>query len=205
MKKLFGSLLAMTLIVSASQAQDRKDADHSRKGHHKEMLSKELNLAEDQKKQLKEINADYKKQMAELKKNEDITVKELKSRKEVIRKDHQQKMQALLTPEQKSKLETMKQDRMADAKQMHERSMEKMKTELNLSDEQVAKLKASHESFASKAKDIRSNQSLTSDQKKEQFKALAEQQKEETKSILSKEQLEKMQDLHKNRRTQSVK
>ena len=149
--------------------------------------------------------ADFQKQMADLKKNDNITVKEFNSRKEAIRKDHQQKMQSLLTAEQKSKLDKMKQDRMAKSKEMHARSMDKMKTQLNLSDDQVIKLKASHESFASKAKDIRSNQSLTQDQKKEQFKALAEQQKEETKSILTKEQLDKLQDMHKNRRTQSVK
>jgi len=80
-----------------------------------------------------------------------------------------------------------------------------MKTKLNLSDDQVTKLKASHESFASKAKDIRGNQSLTSDQKKEQFKALAKQQREEAKSILTKEQLEKMQSMHKDRGNKAVK
>ena len=205
MKKLFGTVLALTLIVSASQAQDKKDFKHGHRGHNKEMLSKELNFSEDQKKQLKEINADFQKQMADLKKNDNITVKEFNSRKEAIRKDHKQKMQSLLTAEQKSKLDKMKQDRMAKSKEMHARNIDKMKTQLNLSDDQVSKLKASHESFASKAKDIRSNQSLTQDQKKEQFKALAEQQKEETKSILTKEQLDKLQDMHKNRRTQSVK
>jgi Spy/CpxP family protein refolding chaperone len=80
-----------------------------------------------------------------------------------------------------------------------------MKTQLNLTDDQVTKLKASHDGFEVKAKEIRSNSSLSSDQKKEQFKELAKQQREETKSILTKEQLQKMQDLHKDRSSSSVK
>ena len=205
MKKLVGSLLALTLIASASQAQERNEHKHHVNHHHKEMLSKELNFSDDQKKQLKDINAEFKKQMVELKKNDNITVKEYKSRKESIRKDQHQKMQSLLTTEQKTKLEQMKQERITKAKERDKRGLENMKAKLNLSDEQVNKLNASHESFAAKAKEIRSNQSLSSDQKKERFKALEEQRKEEAKSILTSEQLEKMQQLHKDRRNNTVK
>ena len=64
MKKLIGSLLALTLIVSASQAQEQKMEGHHGRHHHKEMFAKQLNLTQDQKNQLKTINADEKKQMA---------------------------------------------------------------------------------------------------------------------------------------------
>ena len=195
----------MTLFVSASQAQDRHEHKHHGRFHQKEKLTKELNFSEDKKKQLKEINADVKKQMADLEKNDNITVKEYKTRKEAIRKDQQQKFQNLLTPEQKSKLDKMKEERITKAKERSARGLERMKTKLNLSDEQVSKLKASHDTFASKAKDIRSNQSLTMDQKKDQFKALAEQQKEDTKSILTPEQLEKMKQMHQEHSNKSVK
>jgi Spy/CpxP family protein refolding chaperone len=205
MKKLIGSIFALTLFVSASQAQDRNEHRHQGRFHQKEMLTKDLNFSEDQKKQLKEINADVKKQMADLEKNDNITVKEYRTRKEAIKKDQQQKFQALLTPEQKSKLNKMKEERIAKAKERNARGLERMKTNLNLSDEQFSKLKASHDAFASKAKDIRSNESLTMDQKKDQFKALAEQQKEETKSILTPEQLEKMKQMHKEHSNKSVK
>ena len=205
MKKLIGSLLALTLIVSASQAQEQKMEGHHGRHHHKEMFAKQLNLTQDQKDQLKNINADAKKQMAELKKNDNITVKEFNSRKEDIRKQQHEKMLALLTPDQKSQLDKMKQDRMAKGKERRQHGLENMKTQLNLTDDQVTRLKASHEAFAAKAKDIRSNTSLSEDQKKEQFKELAKQQKEETKSILTKEQLQKMQELHKDRSSSSVK
>ena len=205
MKKLIGSLLALTLIVSASQAQDRKGKRHGGKHHHKEMLSQQLNFSEEQKKQLKDINAEFKTQMQELKKNDNITVKEFKSRKETIRKAQHDKMQALLTTEQKSKLEQMKQERITKGKERNARGFENMKSKLNLTDEQVSKLKASHESFDAKAKEIRSNQSLTQDQKKEQFKSLAEKRKEEAKSIMTKEQVEKMEQMRKERSNKSVK
>ncbi len=205
MKKLLGSLLALTLIVSASQAQDGKEKKHGGKHHHKEMLSKQLNFSEEQKKQLKGINAEFKKEMQELKKNDNITVKEFKTRKERIRKDQKDKTLALLTAEQKTKLETMKQDRITKGKERSAKGFENMKSKLNLTDEQVSKLKVSHESFAAKAKEIRGNQSLTEVQKKEQFKALAEQRKEDAKSILTKEQLDKMQQMHKEHNNKSVK
>ena len=205
MKKLIGSLLALTLIVSASQAQDGKEKKHGGKHHSKEMLSQQLNFSETQKKQLNDINAEFRKQMQELKKNDNITVKEFKSRKETIRKEQHQKVQSLLTPDQKAKLEQMKKDRITKGKERSAKGFENMKSKLNLSDEQVNKLKASHESFAAKAKEIRSNKSLTEDQKKEQFKALGEQRKEDAKSILTKDQLDKMQQMHKERGNKSVK
>ena len=206
MKKLIGSLLALTLIVSATQAQETHDATkHHGRHHHKEMLSKKLNLTQAQKTQLKSINADAKKQMAELKKNDNITVKDYKSREQAIRKEQHEKMMALLTPDQKTQLDKMKQDRMAKGKERHQRGLEKMKTQLNLTDDQVTRLKASHDGFEAKASEIKSNSSLSADQKKEQFKELAKQQREETKSILTKEQLQKMQELHKDRSSSSVK
>jgi Spy/CpxP family protein refolding chaperone len=205
MKKLIGSLLALTLIVSAAQAQEQKMEGRHGRHHQKEMFAKQLNLTEDQKKQLKDIRADAKKQMADLKKNDNITVKEFNSRKDAIGKQQHEKMLALLTPDQKAQMEKMKQDRIAKGKERSQRGIEKMKTQLNLTDDQVGKLKASHEAFAAKAKDIRNNSTLTQDQKKEQFKDLAKQQREETKSILTKEQIQKMQELHKDHSSSSVK
>ena len=205
MKKVLGSLLALTLIVSAAQAQDQTETHRHGKHHGKEMLAKELNLTADQKKQLKDINADTHKQMAELKKNDNITVKDFNSRKEAIKKTQHEKMLALLTPDQKAQMEKMKQDRMAKGKERGEHGLQNMKTQLNLTDEQVSKLEASRESFHAKAKDIRSNTSLTEDQKKSQIKELAKQQREDTMSILTKEQLQKMQELHKDRSSSSVK
>jgi Spy/CpxP family protein refolding chaperone len=205
MKKLIGSLLALTLIVSAAQAQEQSEMHRHGRHHGKEMFAKELNLTADQKKQLKDINADTHKQMAELKKNDNITVKDYNSRKEAIMKSQHEKMMALLTPDQKAQMEKMKQDRIAKGKERHERGLQNMKTQLNLTDDQVSKLKASHDSFAAKSKDIRSNTSLTEDEKKTQIRELAKQEREETKSILTKEQLQKMQELHKDRSSSSVK
>src|SRR5205085_12591028 len=96
MKKLLGSLLALTLIVSAAQAHDQTETHRHGKHHGKEMLAKELNLTADQKKQLEDINADTHKQMAELKKNDNITVKDFNSRKEAIMKTQHEKMLAMM-------------------------------------------------------------------------------------------------------------
>ena len=110
MKKLLTGIFALTMIISAAQAQDRKDTKHHHRRHYG-MLSKKLNFSEDQKKQLKDINADFKQQMSELKKNDNITVKEFRSRMEEIRSLHHQKLTGVLTTDQKNQLEKMKEDR----------------------------------------------------------------------------------------------
>ena len=202
MKKLVGSLLALTLMVGAAQAQDGK----SQKAHgkHRGTLAQQLNLSEDQKKQLKEINADFRKQLQDLKKNENITVKELNSKKEEIRKDHIAKMQSILTPEQKAQMNKLRQDGKTRGLQKGNRGVENMRSQLNLSDDQLTKLKEARESFTAKAKEIRNNSSLTEEQKKSAFQSLAREQKEKTNSILTKEQVQKLEELRKERKERSI-
>ena len=58
--------------------------------------------------------------------------------------------------------------------------------------------------MSEKVKNIRSNESLTENQKKEQMKELRNEQKSEMKSILTAEQLKKMDEMKSNR-TKKVK
>ena len=81
----------------------------------------------------------------ELNKNENITVKESRDKKEALRKEQKEKMLAILTPEQKTKLEQLKKDREVKREAMTSKRLDKMKTKLNLSDDQMAKIKAGSE------------------------------------------------------------
>jgi len=160
------------------------------------MLAKKLNFSDQQKQQLKDINKQYHQQLADLNKNLDITVREQRAKMAAIHKDHQQQIQNLFTPEQKAQLQKMKDERQEMAKVNAKARAEKMKIKLGLSDDQAQKLKDLRTATFTKIKDIRSNESLSADQKREKMKAIVEDQKQQLKSVLTPDQLKQLDDMH---------
>lgn len=198
MKKIMLSVLVATFIVSASQAQEiperKAPKQEMKRKHHRGDELKSLNLSEDQKAKFKALREENRKQREELKKNDNITVKEWKTKMEAQRKEQRAKFQSILTEEQKTQLEKSRQEKKARFKERSKTRMEKMKTELGLSEEQSAKLKANREAMSEKIKSIREDKSLNDESKKEQTKELMKKQKEEMKSILTEEQLKKLKE-----------
>jgi hypothetical protein len=206
-KALIGMALA-AFVVTGAFAQDQSTGLTDRpKGHHRMDKLQQLNLTDEQKTEVKSINEDFKQQMTDLKKSEDkITVTAWKSKMASIRKDHHEKVQKLLTDEQKASLKTMKHERRGgDMKKHGARRLERMKKELNLTDDQVTALKKNHEDMGQKFKALREDKNLTADQKKVEVKKFKEQQHESLKSILNEEQLKKFEQQkkhHKHHRQQ---
>lgn len=66
--------------------------------------------------------------------------------------------------------------------------MQKMATELSLTDAQKTQIKTLHEQQRAKAMELRNNESLTKEQKMEQFKALRESTHSQMNSLLTPEQ-----------------
>ena len=198
MKKLLIPLIAIFALTATVNAQDKM----GKKGHHhkhqKGMMAKQLNFSEAQKTQAKAIQEDSRKKMQELNKNESITVKEQRDRKAAILKERKTKMDGLLTAEQKTKMTQLKAEHKAKKEAGYAKRMDKMKTNLNLTDEQVTKLKAQQAANRSKAEQIKNNQSLSREQKKEQMMALKTQAKEQQNKILTPEQLKKKEEMKKN-------
>ena len=196
MKKIMLSVCIAALVATTMQAQEIRDREpgkqHMMKRHHHGEAFKNLNLSEDQKAQFKALNEENRKQMAELKKNDHITVKEWNSRKEALRKDYREKMQSLLTTEQKTQLEKSKLERKTKMEERSKARMDRMKTDLGLSDEQSAKLKSQREAMHQKMKTIREDKSLNDEAKKEHVKELMKKQKANMRSILTEEQLKKL-------------
>lgn len=196
MKKVFMTLLVASLAVATVNAQEIpqrkreafKPVERERMYGKKELSS--LNLTDEQKTKMKQLNEEFRKQSEELNKQDNITVKESREKKEALRKDHQQKFQAILTPEQKSQLEK---DQAARSQRGTKRG-EKMKEKLNLTDEQSAKISANRAEMMEKVKGIRSNTALTQDQKDEQVKELMKKHRETTMSLLTDEQKAKMKE-----------
>ena len=204
MKKVLIPLIAIFAFAVTANAQDKmgKKGQHY-KHHQKDMMAKQLNFSDDQKAQAKTINEDARKKMQELNKNENITVKEQRDRKAAIQKERKTKMDGLLTAEQKTKQAQLKAEHKAKKEEQYAKHLDKMKTNLSLSDEQVAKLKTQHTANHAKAEKIKNNESLSREQKKEQMMALKTDAKAQHDKILTPEQLKKKEEMKKNREGKS--
>ena len=200
MKKIAVGVVLMTFLAVGASAQDKQKEHQGRhKGkQHREFVTKDLNLSDDQKQKMKGINETFKKQMSELRNNENITVKEMRDRRSAIAKEHRSAIQGLLTQEQKNKLQEHKAKSIEKRKEMQVKRMEKMKKDLALTDDQSAKLKSMNESYRSKFETLRKNESLDRSAKQEQMKTLREQQKSELKNVLTEEQIQKLEEMKKN-------
>jgi Spy/CpxP family protein refolding chaperone len=203
MKKVLIPLIALLALTVNVNAQDKVGKKRHHQKHQKAMVARQLNLSEDQKKQAKAINEDSRKKMQELNKNESITVKEQRDRKAAILKERKTKMDGLLTAEQKTKMTQLKAERKVKKEEQYAKRLDKMKTNLSLTDEQVAKLKAQRASNQAKAEKIKNNETLSREQKKEQLIALKTEAKEGRKKTFTPEQLKKIEEMKKNRSDRS--
>lgn len=194
MKKVLIPLIALLALTVSVNAQHKMG---KQKHHQKGMMVKELNFSEDQKKQAKAINEDARKKMQELNKNESITVKEMRDRKAAIQKERKTKIDGLLTAEQKAKQTQLRAEHKAKKEAEYAKRLDKMKANLNLTDEQVAKLKSQRAATHAKAEQIKSNGSLSREQKKEQMMALKAEAKEQHNKIFTPEQLKKKEEMKK--------
>jgi len=158
-----------------------------------------LNLSDDQKKQLKAINEDYHKQLTELQSNNSISLGDYKTKLAALHKSHREQITGIYTPEQKKMLADRRQKMQTRMHEMGAKNLDKMKANLNLTDDQVAKIKAQREELGTKAKAIRENTQLLPEQKREQIKELFTQQKEQLKSVLTPDQLTKFDSLRQHR------
>jgi hypothetical protein len=193
MKKIIACTIVLAVAIQGIMAQDVPEQKHERNRarHHKESFQ-QLNLSEDQKSKFKSLNDDFRKQMQDLRKNDNITVKEWKSKMETLRNDHRSKMSSILTTEQKAKLEKSREARKTRNKVSADSRFDRMKSRLNLTEEQTTKLNQNRANMAEKLKAIRENQSLTDEQRKEQARELRKQNKESLEKILTEEQLKRL-------------
>lgn len=211
MKKIIVGAFMLVFAAAGAQAQEHQSEGkqhHQKRSHHRQSLQ-QLGLSEDQKTKFKALNDDYRKQMETLKKQDDITVKDWKGKMKSLKDEHQAKVQNLLTPEQKAKMEKMKTERHSMRKGEGKRQdskgrMEKMKTSLGLSEDQVASMTKNRTEMSEKMKALRENKSLTDDQRKEQMKELRNKQKESLKGILTEEQMKKLHEKQRRPAKQSV-
>ncbi|MBX3240437.1 MAG: hypothetical protein KIT80_01675 [Chitinophagaceae bacterium] len=214
MKKIALGLLALALIATGIQAQDKKmDKANKESKMHKGPrggmkgggMYKDLDLTQDQKDQIAKINAEHRAAMQDLKAKEStLTVADHKEQMKAIGKARHEKVQNVLTAEQKEKLEKKRTERKGkspNARFHGKRGKGEMaKSHLNLTDEQSAKVKTIRSNTQSRIKSIRENTALTPEEKKQQTIAAFKQQNDEMKSVLTPEQVKKMEAMPKRGR-----
>ena len=87
---------------------------------------------------------------------------------------------------------------------METKRMDRMKSNLNLTDDQIAKLQNQQENFKAQAKAIKENTSLNEEQKKQNLMDLRKRSQEDEKTVLTAEQLQKKEEM-KNKRIHQMK
>lgn len=205
MKKMMTGLVAMLAVtLSFAQApmdgkmhgkdQHGKMEHHSGRHHCPGMDLQKLNLSNDQKAQMKNINEDFKQKMQVLNGKEDITVKEQRDQKAALGKAHKQQIEKLLTPEQKTQLAQMKADEKKKREEMAAKRLDQMKEKLSLTDAQYASLKKQQEQNKQQMESIMKNDQLDRESKKQQMMALRSETKKNWDEILTPEQKQKMED-----------
>lgn len=211
MKKITLSILALALVLTAIQAQEKtneagkkeaKEYRHHpgkhRKQHHTDF--KKLNLSQEQQDKLININKDYRAGVADLKKQEaTTTVKDYKAQMQTLNKKRRSDVDNVFTKEQKDQLQQMRTERKRKFDTADKGRTEKMKSALGLSDDQSVKLKALRAGTQEKIKEIRADKALSDTQKKEQVVAAFKKQHENMNSILTPEQVKKMENFKSRR------
>jgi Spy/CpxP family protein refolding chaperone len=203
MKTIVTGIIALTAFIFSANAQQPGNMMHHKQHHQMGMMMKGINFSEAQKAQLKANRESSKQQMMELNKNENITVKEYKARREAIHNSQKEQMDKLLTPEQKNQLAQNKMELQKKHEINAAKRMDKMKTNLNLSDDQMNQLKANRDASKAKIKAIKENNQLSQTEKKAQLMTLKEAQKKNLQQVLTPEQMTKMEEMRNNHEEKS--
>jgi periplasmic protein CpxP/Spy len=197
MKYLITAVFAFLALTFAAQAQQTGKRSHRQ--HRKAHIVKQLNLTDAQKAQAKQYRAEMKAQRLALEKNDGLTVKEYRARQQVLKAEYKTKMQGLLTTEQKNKLATLKQQKAEQRQQRHNNRLMLLKSKMNLSDGQMAKIKSGREARQKELLQLKQDNSLGHLEKKGKIKELRKKNKEALMALLTPEQKTTLEELKKNR------
>jgi Spy/CpxP family protein refolding chaperone len=198
MKRTMIVLGALMMLSSLIFAQ-KKERPHGQREGHLERLKTELSLSDAQYASIKGINKKYAEQFSQIRKDSVTTRKDKHTTLKGLREKRQSEINSVLSPEQKTKLETLKKQRAEKRKEHQKARAEKhgaqMINKLSLTDDQAAKLKAENKSFFEKVLALRSSNNKEAN--KAEMKKLRKDHEDAVKSILTTEQFSKWKDMRK--------
>ncbi len=202
MKKLVGilSIICFTVISVNAQKPSAVNGHRNFHGRHRRPdIARQLDFTDAQKQQLKAQRMDFQKKMQDLNKNESITVKEMRDQRAALLKEQKTAFENLLTPEQKTKMADLKKQAMAKKEAMEAKRLDKMKTQLGLTDEQTASIKNLNQDFRDKMKKLHEDNTIERTSKREQAMVLLQQHKKDLEGIFTTDQLNKFKEFRKDR------
>lgn len=215
MKKYLVAFCAFTLITAAINAQTTDNATQNTttpkngwhahkpgygKFHHgRYAMMKDINLSDAQKQQVKALNEEYRNKVANLEKNDNITLKDYRSQKANLEKERKGKFDNILTQEQKNTIASNRKKMMEKREIMSQKRLDKMKTDLNLTDDQVAKIQDQRKTMMEQSKSIQDNASLSEEQKREKLMELRRSNHNSIDKILTADQLKKRDQMRSDR------
>jgi Spy/CpxP family protein refolding chaperone len=147
---------------------------------------KELNLSDEQKEKLKPIWQEQMQKMRELWQDQSLSRQEKMEKFKAVQKEMQSKLKEILTAEQLQKWEKQR------GAQGRAGLQEALK-DLNLTDDQKAKLKPLWQAQAEKLRELRGDKNLLPQEKMEKFKAVQDEMEPKLRQILTGEQFDKWQ------------
>jgi Spy/CpxP family protein refolding chaperone len=153
----------------------------------------------EQRKQVMAINSEYRQKSEELFNKDNTTLKEYKAGLIALQKEKKSRLEALLTPQQKDQVAARRKRMSENAQVMGAVRMERLRIRLNLSDDQVARIRSGEANLHAQVKAIHENDNLLPQQKREQMKDLVAKRKDVIKSVLTPEQQSKLEEMSRHR------
>ena len=196
MKKLLAIALSFSLFALNVNAQVTRNVDPSQKfqrdsSHRRgDKMMKDLDLTDAQKAQLKANREDMKQQSDAIKNDASLTQDQKREKMRELHKSQKDKMNAVLTPDQKTKIQADRQNWNGNrAKKGRGNGMK----HLDLNDAQKAQMKANRDEMKKQSDAIKSDASLTEDQKREKIQELHKSRRNKMNSVLTPAQKAKIE------------
>ncbi|WP_291726242.1 Spy/CpxP family protein refolding chaperone [Bernardetia sp.] len=186
--------LALFFAFSITTYAQRGEGKHGK--HHEERLEKmkeELDLSDAQVEQIKALHEKKREEMKKLRSEAKEENEERRAKMKAHHKEMKAEIDKILTPEQRKKAEALRAEH-KDPEKRAEKRLEKLKSELSLTDAQASKVKSA---LVTKMTKMQALKEAAGEERvnKDERKALHTAFENELKSILSDEQFKKYEEI----------
>ena len=184
-------MLVVALLISSIAFAQMKQSGHRNGGGQAEKMKEVLSLSDEQYASVKSVNEKYAERFKQLRQGNSESRDDYRK----LQQERRSEINAVLTEAQQQSWKEYRTEQRAGRKKSFEsRKMdriERMKSSLDLSDDQIKQLQEANRKFADQRKNFMSDSSLSKEEKMAKFKTLAGEQNAAVKGILSPEQFEK--------------
>ena len=186
---LFATAFMLSAMAWAQTTQAPAANPTAKPGHGREGIFQQLNLTQDQRAKIESFRQSERSQIQALRSNTSLTDDQKKQQIRDLRKTDHQQLLAILTPEQQAQLKQLQGARKGRAEGFKAgRGLQA----LNLTDQQKQELKPVFQSTHQQMQALRSDTTLTPEQKREKMKEIRQNQMSQMKSILTPDQLQQL-------------